>query len=91
MSDLRDQIERCWVPPYGAEDAVLLQFELDRSGELKGRPRTLNSGSTPEFMAAEASAINAVVRCAPYPLPAEKYETWKTVILHFDPREMPGF
>ena len=30
----------------------------------------------------------AVSRCAPYNLPAEKYDAWADVIVNFDPSEM---
>ncbi|MFS8182915.1 hypothetical protein ACMG4P_15355 [Pseudovibrio denitrificans] len=68
-----------------------MQFDLSRTGELVGNPQVLSSGKSPEDKAAAASAVRAVVRCAPYSLPAEKYETWKTVTLNFDLRDMRGY
>jgi colicin import membrane protein len=38
--------------------------------------------------AAAESARRAILQCAPYSLPAEKYEAWADVIVHFDPSEM---
>ena len=34
------------------------------------------------------AAVRAVRRCAPYSLPAEKYDTWKDVTFNFDPSQM---
>ena len=41
-------------------------------------------------MPAPESALRAVRQCAPYNLPAEKYDAWKQVKVTFDPREMGG-
>ena len=38
--------------------------------------------------AAAESARRAVLACAPYSLPSDKYEAWADVIVHFDPRDM---
>jgi hypothetical protein len=38
--------------------------------------------------AAADSARRAVMRAAPYNLPRDKYDTWSTVIVNFDPSEM---
>jgi colicin import membrane protein len=66
-----------------------VQFRLDRSGALEGNPEIIAGGGSAgvERAAAEA-ARRAVVRCAPYTLPAEKYDAWADVIVHFDPSEM---
>ncbi|ADZ69352.1 cell envelope integrity protein TolA [Polymorphum gilvum] len=94
LDALRGQISRCWNPPVGAAGAddllVRLQFQLTVDGAVDGSPRVLNSSSNPSFRAASDSAVRAVMRCAPYSLPGNKYETWKDVIINFDPRELLG-
>lgn len=93
MDALRGQVQRCWNIPAGAADAgnlrVSVKFKLDRSGALEGAPEIINGGGSAgvERAAAEA-ARRAVSRCAPYNLPAEKYEAWADVIVNFDPSEM---
>ncbi|QPC85786.1 hypothetical protein GA830_02845 [Mesorhizobium sp. NBSH29] len=93
MDALRGQVQRCWNIPAGAADGgnlrVSVQFKLDRSGELDGSPQIISGGGSSgvERAAAEA-ARRAVARCAPYNLPAEKYESWADVIVNFDPSEM---
>lgn len=94
LDALRGQIARCWSPPVGAVGAedlkVRVKFGLDRSGEVSASPEVMNSSSNPAFRAAASSAVRAVMRCAPYSLPASKYEAWQEVIINFDPREMIG-
>ena len=90
---LRSQVQRCWNIPAGAQDAesmkVSVQFKLDPSGALQGSPEIISGGGSSgvERAAAEA-ARRAVARCAPYNLPAGKYEAWADVIVNFDPSEM---
>jgi outer membrane biosynthesis protein TonB len=90
---LRGQVQKCWNIPAGAVDAenlrVSVQFKLDRSGALEGSPEIISGGGSGgvERAAAEA-ARRAVARCAPYNLPADKYDAWADVIVNFDPSEM---
>lgn len=93
MDALRGQVQRCWNIPAGAADAqnlrVSVQFRLDPSGALEGSPRVISGGGSGgvERAAAEA-ARRAVSRCAPYTLPADKYDAWADVIVNFDPSDM---
>jgi colicin import membrane protein len=93
MDALRGQIERCWNVPAGAMDAqnlkVSVQFKLDPSGKLEGSPEIISGGGADGIeRAAAESARRAVMKCAPYNLPAEKYEAWADVIVNFDPSDM---
>lgn len=93
MDALRGQIERCWNVPAGAMDAqnlkVSIQFKLDRAGDIEGNPEIVEGGGAAGIeRAAAESARRAVMQCAPYTLPAEKYEAWADVIVHFDPSDM---
>jgi colicin import membrane protein len=89
---LRAQIQACWNPPVGAEDAeklivrLRIQFRVD--GTLSHEPVLQNRGDSPYFRVAAEAAMRAVRRCAPYTLPAHKYEVWKDVEVTFDPRDM---
>jgi len=93
MDALRGQVQRCWNIPAGALDGdtlkVSVKFKLDPSGALEGSPEIISGGGSSgvERAAAEA-ARRAVARCAPYNLPAEKYDAWADVIVNFDPSEM---
>lgn len=94
LDALRGMISRCWNPPVGASDGdqlvVKIRFNLNQDGTVSGNPTVENSGSHPFFRAAADSARRAVLRCQPYNLPVEKYDTWDEVIVNFDPREMYG-
>lgn len=90
---LRQQVERCWTPPTGVRDAqnlvVKVHFTLGQDGTVLTGPDVLNPASDPMSHAAEASAVRAVLMCAPYQgLPLDKYDAWRDVILNFDPSHM---
>ena len=93
MDALRQKLGGCWNIPAGVDDAATLKvsvrFQLDRSGQLEGRPQIVAGGaaSGPGRTAAE-SAVRAVQKCAPFNLPADKYDTWAEVVVNFDPSDM---
>jgi colicin import membrane protein len=93
MDALRQKLGGCWSIPAGVDDAdtlkVSVRFRLDRSGGLEGRPEVIKGGaaSGPARTAAE-SAVRAVQKCAPFNLPADKYDTWSEVVVNFDPSDM---
>lgn len=73
--------------PTGADAeklVTILAFELNEDGTLKGRPRVVRQlGVTPANAAQKDRhaevAINAVRRAAPFDLPAEYYNAWKSI------------
>lgn len=91
---LRSQISRCWSPPIGVQGAeelaVRVRLTLNRNGTLAKPPETISQGSGGPFIAASDAARRAVIRCQPYNLPAEKFETWREIHITFDPRLMLG-
>jgi outer membrane biosynthesis protein TonB len=91
---LRAQIQACWNPPVGAENAqeliVRLRVQFRTDGTLSAEPVLMNSGTSQYFRVAAESAMRAVRRCQPYTLPAAKYEVWRDVEVTFDPRDMFG-
>ena len=93
MDALRGQIQKCWSPPSGVSEAgslrISIQMRLSPSGTLETRPQIVGGGGSSmiERVAGEA-ALRAVQRCAPYNLPAAKYDTWADVIVNFDPSQM---
>ena len=93
MDALRQKLGGCWSIPAGVDDAdtlkVSVRFRLDRSGELEGRPQVVKGGASsgPARTAAE-SAVRAVQKCAPFNLPADKYDTWSEIVVNFDPSDM---
>lgn len=91
---LRAQITRCWNPPVGVVNAeqmvVRIGMDLNQDGTLASPPTLLNGSSDPIFTVAAEAAIRAVNRCQPYYLPPEKYSSWQTIHMSFDPRELLG-
>ena len=92
MDALRQQIQACWNPPFGVDEAmdlkVQVQIRLTPSGEVEGAPQITSSGGSGVQRAAAEAARRAVLSCAPYNLPADKYDTWQNVKVNFDPQDL---
>ncbi|WP_292329585.1 TonB family protein, partial [Mesorhizobium sp.] len=90
---LEDQLKGCWSIPAGLEGAenfvAVIQFNLNASGKLEGRPNVEKSSGNPQF---DASAVRAVQKCdvAGLQVPAGKQDIWNDVEVTFDPRSMFG-
>ena len=70
---------------------TVVRFRLDRDGRLIGNPTVVSqSGITPSNEAQKGrhaeQAIRAIRLAAPFDLPAEFYDQWKTVNSQFDRR-----
>ena len=63
---------------------------LSQGGTLLRTPEVVEYKPTQIGQVAAESALRAVQRCAPFNLPVEKYDSWKEIIMTFDPREMFG-
>jgi outer membrane biosynthesis protein TonB len=90
---LRARLRECWNLPVGVAEArdliVTVRIAFNKDGSLSNEPAVMNHGSHPVFQVAAESALRAVRRCAPYSfMPMAKYESWKDVIVDFDPRDM---
>ncbi|WP_090201149.1 hypothetical protein [Erythrobacter sp. HL-111] len=81
------QIRPHWTAPSGADAELLvteLAFDLNEDGSLKGRPRVLrqsgvNEANRPQQALHAERAIRAVQLAAPFDLPDEYYEAWKSI------------
>jgi colicin import membrane protein len=90
---LKSQLNGCWRPPgTGGGDevpVVVLHWELNPDGTLSGEPRVESSPNTAAGQVYAEAALRAVRTCAPFHLPADKYESgWKYIDWTFDPRQM---
>lgn len=98
MSALNDQLSGCWNPPAGIKDAQDMVIPLDvevNPDRTVASVQVEDSGrmaSDPVFRAAAMAAVRAVrnPNCSPLALPPDKYETWKSMLLNFDPKAMLG-
>lgn len=93
MDALRQQIQKCWNPPFGVADAqglrVTIKMRLTPTGEIDGRPEVVSGGGNDGVgRAAADSARRAVIVCSPYQLPADKYDAWQDVVVNFDPTQL---
>jgi outer membrane biosynthesis protein TonB len=84
---LARQVKPHWTAPQGLdvdELVTLIDFDLNLDGSLKGRPRVRSQSGINDSNRAQAArhaenAIRAVQLAAPFNLPEEYYEAWKTV------------
>ncbi len=84
---LARQVKPHWTSPQGLDVdqlVTLVDFDLNPDGSLKGRPRVRNQSGVTDANRAQAArhaenAMRAVQLAAPFDLPAEYYEAWKSV------------
>jgi hypothetical protein len=84
---LARQVKPHWTAPQGLDVdqlITLVDFDLNPDGSLKGRPRMRSQSGITDANRAQATrhaenAIRAVQLAAPFDLPAEYYEAWKSV------------
>ena len=87
-------IQECWNVPVGLENdssnVITMGVKLNRDGTLEEEPRKIApiSGSAAGILQAFEAARRALIRCQPYDLPAEKYETWREIEIVFNPQQM---
>ncbi len=96
LDAIRDRIRPCWNFPAGAKDAdqllVAIDVQMNPDGTVR-EARIVDSGrmsSDSYYRSAAESALRAVLNpaCQPLPLSPEKYNTWKSMTLRFDPRDL---
>jgi colicin import membrane protein len=92
LDALRSKLAQCWNPPLGWTDPsqvrVVLMINLNQDGSVAGDPQVVEAPQGQYSDTAPESALRAVRRCAPYILPADKYDAWKQVKVTFDPKDM---
>jgi hypothetical protein len=96
---LQSEIYRCWSPPVGAPrpEKLIVAYELflNRDGSVAQPPQltadsAVAAAGDPYMRAAAEAARRAIYTCAPYTLPANRYNQWHDVTFVFDPRDMMG-
>ncbi|MDX2158494.1 MAG: cell envelope integrity protein TolA [Hyphomicrobiaceae bacterium] len=90
---MRQAVSRCWNINAGLDGiqqmVVKVEVRLNAQGDLVGQPRVVNSQPSPVFRDAADSAVRALVQCAPYTLPPDKFAGgWEHMVLTFDPARM---
>lgn len=80
------QMRSCWnLLPAEIDSglSVRLLVELNPDGSVAGAPRVLEQDSSAVGISIARAAVNAVRKCGPYRLAAEKYEAWRQVDVTF--------
>ena len=96
MDALRHQLQGCWNIQSGAKDAETTTVDIFM---VINQDRTLQSAQVVDqarynndtfFRAMADSAMRAVrnPNCSPFELPPDKYESWKSMTVTFDPSDM---
>lgn len=91
-ASLKIEIQACWAAPEdGNEAIVVVSVSLDKTAKPLSSSISLVSslgGSPDEVDQVFEAARRAIVRCgvSGFNLPAEKYDTWKTIEMTFPPR-----
>ena len=71
--------------------SVDIRLRFNPDGSLQAPPQIVSNSrmTDPFYRSAAEAARRAVIRCAPYPLPNEKFLN-QDIVIHFDPKEMFG-
>jgi colicin import membrane protein len=90
---MRQAVSRCWNINAGLDGiermVVRIEVRLRPDGSLADTPKVVNPTGSPLFRDAADSALRALIACAPYALPPDKYAGgWEHMILSFDPKDM---
>lgn len=91
ISVVRGTIRPCWNTTGLKTQAVVpIVVQMGRDARpLRAEPRDkVAYGKDSDYRAAADAAVRAVMnpRCQPWPLPPEKYESWRVITLNFDSR-----
>ena len=87
-------VQDCWNPPIGVQNAadlkVTLLVELNEQGRITDGPTLISPSGSPQGVVKQAyeAGRRALIRCAPYSLPKEKYEQWRQIEVTFNPQNM---
>lgn len=97
MEALRGQLEACWTKmPAGAKEAQDLAVDVDMT---ISRDRIITSAkivdmgryNSDSFFRAVADSVKWALsdpNCSPLEVPPDKYDTWKSITITFDPSQM---
>lgn len=93
-AEIRRQLKPYWKAPTGADADVLrtiVQVDLNRDGSISGTPQVVETlGQTPsnrgQVSLHQELAVKAIRLAAPFRLPPDLYDGWKSLKIGFDRR-----
>ncbi|MGB8276658.1 MAG: cell envelope biogenesis protein TolA [Methylovirgula sp.] len=87
----QDRLQGCWTQPItvppGPKYVPMIRVPLNLDGSLAGEPSLLNPPSDPAWRPLAESALRAVRKCDPLPVPARfkaYYDEWRDRIVRFN-------
>lgn len=87
IAALRAQVQKCWTLPVGLPNAMkleaVLRVSLARNGAITAGPELMKANASAGGPVLVGIAMKALRDCAPYRLPAAKYNEWRTLDLRF--------
>ncbi len=93
---LKERYAECWGDSslwLGLRYVPQIKVHFTREGILGGTPELRNAPSDPKLRSLAESAMRAVRKCNPMPIPVEfmpYYDEWKDQLLRFNPEDMAG-
>jgi hypothetical protein len=92
LAQFKARLKQCWRSPVaggGRKLTAALRVALRRDGSLAGPPELVEVSASPDAVALVTTAKQALADCGPYGfLPAESYDTWKSLSLTFSPEDI---
>ncbi|AMK21173.1 MULTISPECIES: TonB C-terminal domain-containing protein [unclassified Sphingobium] len=93
-AEIRRQLKPYWKSPSGADIEQLRTFvdvQLSRDGSLAGQPQVVNTTGITASNRAQVTlhqelAVKAIRLAAPFKLPPDLYDGWKSLRISFDKR-----
>ena len=90
VAGFASHVQSCWTPPPASLKAtnitVFIRVRLKRDGSLAGPPEPLGGSASMQALALLQSSLDALKKCPAYAaLPADKYDEWRVLDLHFTP------
>lgn len=91
ISAIKYKIKGCWNIDPGAKGIQDISIEIDTVLTPDGSIQNVNIvdkrtyNSNPHYKAAADSARRALIDCAPYNLPMDRYSVWKDIRFNFRP------
>lgn len=94
ISQFIARIRECWIISPEAREkniTVRVRIILNLDGSVVGTPQVLNGPGDLLFETSARSAVAAILGCQKYDfLPPAAYETWRDMILNFNPNMFGG-
>jgi hypothetical protein len=93
---VKSQISGCWIFDVGARGVGEMTVDVRVALAPDGTVKTVQAdGGTrmavdPIYRSFVEATVRAVWKCSPLRVPLNKYDTWKQLLLHFDPSGMIG-